>query len=322
MRHGPTSVAASLLGLACATSWACGSSQPAYQGFSDGGASSGSGGGGSSSSGSGGGGSGSSSGGLVNGDGSTSGGPPGCAAEAQYVYVVDVNGVMYKFDPPTLAFTQVGTVSCASSSMFSMAVDRNAVAWVLAQDGTIVRYDINAKTCTPTTFAANQHGFTTFGMGFSANAPNSTAETLFVTDDELTNPTAGQGLATIDVSTLSLTPVHQYDQLVGQTAEMTGTGDARLFAAFEGNPYTVAEIDKSTAHIISVAPQTAISYPVSTSLAFAAWGGDFWLFVGPGGTTDVWQYQPSMKTTTKRATEPFEIVGAGVSTCAPTTPTQ
>jgi hypothetical protein len=104
---------------------------------------------------------------------------------------------------------------------------------------------------------------------------------------------------------------------------MTGTGDARLFAAFEGTPYTVAEIDKQTAHIISVAPQTSINYPAgSTSLAFAAWGGDFWLFVEPGGTTDVYQYQPSTKATTKRVTENFEIVGAGVSTCAPTGPVQ
>ena len=311
-----TSIA--LLVLACVTSMACGSSNSNEPGFGDGGS------GGSSGGGSG-------SGGLTGdggigtfGDGSAGDGmAPGCASGAQYVYVVDVNGALYQFNPPMLSFTQVGTVGCASTQLFSMAVDRNAVAWVLVQDGSIVRYDINAKTCTPTTYAANQHGFQTFGMGFSSDAPGSTAETLFVTDDELSNPTSGQGLAHIDTTALQLTPIGQYDQLKGLTAEMTGTGDARLFAAFEGTPYTVAEIDKQTAHIISVAPQTAINYPAgSTSLAFAAWGGDFWLFVGPGGTTDVYQYQPSTKATTKRVTESFEIVGAGVSTCAPTGPVQ
>ena len=85
----------------------------------------------------------------------------------------------------------------------------------------------------------------------------------------------------------------------------------------------VAEIDKQTAHIKSVAPQNAINYPPdSSNFAFAFWGGDFWLFVGPGTSTDVFQYQPSTNTTTKRTTETFEIVGAGVSTCAPTTPPQ
>jgi hypothetical protein len=187
----------------------------------------------------------------------------------------------------------------------------------------MVRYDINAKTCTPTSFSKNQHNFQTFGMGFSTDAAGSANETLFVSDSELYTPTGG-GLARIDTSALSLLPVAQYDQgFNGKRAEMTGTGDGRLYAAFEGSPYVVAEIDKPTAHIKSQAPQTPINYPPdSSNFAFAFWGGDFWLFVGPGGTTDVFQYQPSNGMTTKRTTESFEIVGAGVSTCAPTTPPQ
>ena len=186
-----------------------------------------------------------------------------------------------------------------------------------------MKYDINAKTCTKTAFQAGQKGFATFGMGFSADSAGSTSETLFVTDDDLTTPSSNLGLARIDTGSLALSAVGQYDQLVGDEAELTGTGDGRLFGAFEGSPYTVAEIDKATAHIISVAPQTGINYaPSSSSLAFAFWGGDFWLFIGPGGTTDVFQYQPAAKTTTKRETENFEIVGAGVSTCAPTIPPQ
>jgi len=310
----PATIQALLAALGVSLAAGCASTSHDDQGFPDAG---GGGEGGSSS----GGGSGSSSGGTLLGDAAPSGegGGSGCAQGAEFVYVVDVNGNLYQFNPPTLAFTQVGQVTCASSDFFSMAVDRNAVAWVLAQDGSIVKYDINAKTCAKTAYQAAQQGFQTFGMGFSADSAGSTSETLFVTDDELATPSSNRGLARIDSSSLALSPVGQYDQLTGDEAELTGTGDGRLFGAFEGSPYTVAEIDKTTAHIISVAPQTGINYaPSSSSLAFAFWGGDFWLFIGPGGTTDVFQYKPATKTTTKRETEQFEIVGAGVSTCAPT----
>jgi hypothetical protein len=309
-----------VLALAMASGCGSGKSEQGYPADDGGGISSGS---GSGSSGSG---SGSGSGGNVLGDGgvsSSSGGGAGCAQGAEFVYVVDVNGTLYQFNPPTIAFTTVGQVTCAGNQFFSMAIDRNAVAWVLAQDGSIVKYDINAKTCAKTSYQIGQQGFQTFGMGFSANGAGASTDTLFVTDDELTAPGTNRGLASIDTSSLLLKPVAQYDQLKGEEAELTGTGDGRLYGAFEGSPYTVAEIDKSTGHIISVAPQTGINYaPSSSSLAFAFWGGDFWLFIGPGGTTDVFQYQPSAHTTTKRETEQFEIVGAGVSTCAPTTPPQ
>lgn len=312
---------------ALASAPACGPSPGrSGEGFDAGG---GSGSGESGSGGNGSGGSGSSSGFGNFGDGGggegggSSGGGPGCSKAAEYVYVIDVNGTMYQFNPPTLAFTQVGQVTCASSQFFSMAVDRNAVAWVLAQDGSIVRYDINAKSCTPTTYGKNQHNFLTFGMGFSTDAAGSSNETLFVSDSELLTQSSG-GLAKIDTSALMLTPIGAYNQgFNGRRAEMTGTGDGRLFAAFEGTPYVVAEIDKTNANIKSQAPQTPINYPPdSSNFAFAFWGGDFWLFVGPGATTDVFQYQPSNGMTTKRETESFEIVGAGVSTCAPTTPPQ
>lgn len=307
------------VGAVLAVATACGASGKGEQGYPspDGG--------GSSSGSASGGGSGSSGGSFL-GDGggsSSGGGGSGCASGAEFVYVVDVTGIIYQFNPPTLAFTKVGTVSCAGSSFFSMAVDRNAVAWVLTQSGTIAKYDINAKTCAPTSYKAGQQGFQTFGMGFASDTAGGTAETLFVTDDDLTLPSANKGLARIDTSALTLTPVAQYDQLKGTEAELTGTGDGRLFGAFEGSPYTVAEIDKTTGHIVSVAPQSGINYaPSSSSLAFAFWGGDFYLFVGPGGTTDVFHYQPSAHTTTNVETVQFEIVGAGVSTCAPTVPPQ
>ncbi|MGH7281076.1 MAG: hypothetical protein ACRELY_06100, partial [Polyangiaceae bacterium] len=50
--------------------------------------------------------------------------------------------------------------------------------------------------------------------------------------------------------------------------------------------------------------------------AFGFWGGDFYTFTG-GGPSTVTRFRPSDKSIVQVATYPSEIVGAGVSTCAP-----
>jgi hypothetical protein len=266
-----------------------------------------------------------SSGPVLNaGDGATGPTTTSCPMETQFVYVVTADNSLYRFNPPTLAFTLVGVLQCpdlTGGTPFSMSVDRNGLAWVVFTDGTLYTASTTTAKCSATKFVPNQHGFSTFGMGFSANGPNSTQDTLFVTDSPYTTSvTTVKGLATLNTSTLTLTPIGMYDKLDAR-AEMTGTGDGHLWGAFEGTPYVIAEIDKTNAHILSQAPQTSVNYaPDTSSLAFAFWGGSFWLFVGPGTYTDVFEYKPTTKTTTKVATEQFEIVGAGVSTCAPTQP--
>ncbi len=257
------------------------------------------------------------------GDGSTGPGTsPGCTTEAQFVYVVTADNSLYRFDPSALSFTLVGVLNCPDPLLgtpFSMSVDRTGTAWIVFTDGTLYKASTTTAACTATSFVPGQHGFTTFGMGFSANSAGSQQDTLFVTDSPFTaGVSTTKGLARLDTQALTLTPIGMYDKLDAR-AEMTGTGDGRLFGAFEGTPYVVAEIDKTNAKILSQAPQTSVSYsPGTSSLAFAFWGGDFWLFVGPGTFTDVFQYKPTTQVTTKVATEQFEIVGAGVSTCAPT----
>jgi hypothetical protein len=239
-------------------------------------------------------------------------GIPSCSQETQFVYVVDEADVLHRFDPPSVAFTTVGQLACPGSP-FSMAIDRTGVAWVLFDDGTLARVDTRSGKCKMTPFVSGQHGFSArFGMGFSSNTPDGGDETLFVSGD------APEMLGTIDTRSLALTSIATYDAL-HSAAELTGTGDGRLFGAFEGQPYVVAEIDKPSAHILSQAPQAPIDYPPNAAnFAFAFWGGDFYLFVGPGQGTDVFRYRPADATTVKLASVPFTIVGAGVSTCAPT----
>jgi hypothetical protein len=254
--------------------------------------------------------------GGTNNDGGTDGSAPGCPAGTEQIYLLDETGDLYKFCPPTLEITLVGPIACTGSyGTYSMAIDRYATAWVLYQDGKLYKVNINSLVCTATSFQPGQAGFDTFGLAFSTDTPGGNTEKLFVSRS--VNP--GATLGVIDTTTLTLTVIGAYDSIDGR-AEMTGTGDARLFGAFEGTPYVIAEIDKTNAHILSKAPQNAISYePSSSNFAFAHWGGDFWLFVGPGTKTDIFQYKPSDNSTTLVKTLTQVIVGAGVSTRAPVT---
>ena len=262
------------------------------------------------------------SGGLNVGGAGGSGGSTasGCSVESQFVYVLDDVATLYKFDPPSLVFTPIGTLNCPGGFLatpFSMAVDRTANAWVVYTDGNLFKVDTKTAACSPTGFAPGQSGFLTFGMGFSTDGAGSNKDTLFVSDSDFNGTT--KGLAIIDTQSLVLSTVGMYDK-ANARAELTGTGDGKLFGAFEGSPYVVSQIEKSNAAILSQAPQNAIQYaPGSSNFAFAFWGGTFWLFVGDGTKTDVFNYDPAT-TTTLKTTVPQVIVGAGVSTCAPIKP--
>jgi hypothetical protein len=238
---------------------------------------------------------------------------PRCPRETQYVFVIDSGGVLYKFDPANNnSFEYVGNIRCPGP-VFSMAIDRKAFAYVLQDDGHMVKVDTRDASCTQTPFVAGQQGFSVnFGMGFSSNSPGSEEDTLFVSD------TTAFGLGKIDTSNYALSKLGTYDAIKAR-AELTGTGDARLFGAFEGSPYVVAEIDKQASKIMTQAPQSAINYkPSESHFAFAFWGGDFYIFVGPENGTDVFRYSPSDNSTVKVQSAAFNVVGAGVSTCAPT----
>jgi hypothetical protein len=197
-----------------------------------------------------------------------------------------------------------------------MAVDRSSIAWVVFNDGRLFRVDIvNNATCTATTYVPNQaSGFNTFGMGFVSDTPGGSTETLYLGSYD------GVGIARLDLSTMAVAPVGAYD-LLSDPAEMTGTGDARLFGFFQSFPSTiVAEIDKASGHILTQAPQPTVD--IGTAWAFAFWGGDFWLFTCPNSvSSQVDQYRPSTQATSTVVTNVgFRIVGAGVSTCAPFEP--
>jgi hypothetical protein len=251
-------------------------------------------------------------GGTPIGGGGAGGAGDGCAVETKLIYLLGKGNEFYSFDPPSLALTKVGTLDCpqmgGSATPFSMSVDRSGTAWVLYNDGQL--YQVNTKTavCKATSFVPSQGGFKKFGMGFVSDAPGSTAETLFVANTD--------GIGKLDTKSLTVTPIGQFG--FAAAAELAGTGDARLFGFFFGFPPYITEIDKTTSMTQSEAPLDSID--AGTGFAFAFWGADFWVFTAPNSSSSqIDRYQPDTKTTTTvNPSVGFKIVGAGVSTCAPT----
>ncbi|MEO8878653.1 MAG: hypothetical protein ABI461_23895, partial [Polyangiaceae bacterium] len=99
----------------------------------------------------------------------------------------------------------------------------------------------------------------------------------------------------------------------------TGTGDGRLFAfwsdAIDGTSH-IGDVDKTNAHIIGT--DTLPGVTVGGAWAFGYWGGKFYTYTAPDqATSQVNEFDPVTKAVRLVATYPQEIVGAGVSTCAP-----
>jgi hypothetical protein len=197
-----------------------------------------------------------------------------------------------------------------------MAVDRSGIAYVVYDDGELFRVSTLTGSCQPTSFVAG--GFSPqFGMGFSANGFDA-GETLFVVTSSAFANNGPAELATIDTFTFAVSPIGMVSPQIGD-AELTGTGDAHLFAFAPGafNAH-VAELSKSDARVVSDVVLN-LNEGQPQAWAFAFWGGDFYIFTSPTrGSTVVHRYTPGGSTTPEVfANVDVTIVGAGVSTCAP-----
>ena len=211
---------------------------------------------------------------------------------------------LYRFYPDTLKFLRIGTVACPTvADTFSMAIDRRGVAWVEYTDGRLFAVNTSNAKCQTTAFRPGQTGFEVFGMGYSRNGDSANGETLYV---------AGAGLASLDTKTFDLKFLGSLS--FGRT-ELTGL-DTKLFAFSVGSG-VIAGLNKETAATEVVYRTSAIED--HAAFAFAQWGGDFWLFTGTTRSI-VTQYKPVGDTSTVVVKDTgMLIVGAGSSTCAPTT---
>ncbi|AKU93950.1 hypothetical protein AKJ09_00614 [Labilithrix luteola] len=228
-----------------------------------------------------------------------------CTEETKQIYVLAADKGLYRFYPETLKFVLVGMVGCpTTSSTFSMAVDRRGTAWVEFQDGRLFIVDTRDARCLPTAFPPGRKGFETFGMGYALNAPDSTEETLFV---------AGDALAALDTNTFAF---DVKGSLSFSRNELTSIGaDLYGFSPFSG---AITGYDKTTGAPKVTYRTTALGERVA--FAFTQWAGDFWIFTGEN-TSTVTRYTPATDTSTVAVQNAgILIVGAGTSTCAPTTP--
>ena len=238
-------------------------------------------------------------------------------AGATQVYVLSQQNELFSFFPPTTTFTLIGVLACPATARaypWSMTVDRKGIAYSVFSDGNLFRVDTATAACVATAYQPGQLGFSTFGMGYAANI-NDPGETLFVAENTFGEPS--KGLGWIDTTSLTLHFVATFNPAIPRS-ELTGTADGRLFTFYPDDVVTgshLAEVDKATAQIVGVDALNA-GQP-GDAFAFAAWGGDFYIFTSTGGPSTVTRFRPSDHSEIVVATLPSTIVGAGVSTCAP-----
>ncbi|HTM19028.1 MAG TPA: hypothetical protein VL172_00915 [Kofleriaceae bacterium] len=268
-----------------------------------------------------------------------------CGAQgADIIYVVDEAHRLWSFDPELLPgdpYAMIGTLSCpgagtalpgfdpleGAATPFSMAVDRQAQAWVLYSSGKLFKVSTTDASCTATTFAVGQSSggttFELFGMGFVSDSPSASTDTLFISGGPADRADAGD-LATLDINGLTVSRV-QALPAAEYSPELTGTGAAELYGYYPGVTSLVARINKASAANDQTWSLPSLSGQVR-AWAFAHWGGLFFIFIttsdGLFDTADVLRLDPMAnggagEVTTALSDTGKIVVGAGVSTCAP-----
>ena len=226
------------------------------------------------------------------------------------VYLVTKERKLYSFDPRRSgmsAYDLIGTLECERSGYNpqSMAVDRKGTAWVFYDSGKLYRVSTADASCSPTTYT-HPSWQTMLGMGFTSVAPGSDSEQLYIMSPAF-------GLATIDMPGLGV------NQLGANTlggAELTGGGDARLFA-FQAQQGELHEIFRETL-------RTKLLYRLRDTgyvraWAFARYAGRFYFFTA-GSTTASRCIEVDVERNLQRVRDAdlgFVVVGAGQSTLVP-----
>jgi hypothetical protein len=241
-------------------------------------------------------------------------------ADATLIYTITSTFDLQSFNPATGLFKTIGSIQCPArrgETPFSMAVDRRGVAYVLFTDNRLYRVSTATAACISTPYVPGQSSFLRFGMGFTTTGAGP-AEALFVAGDDNQANGGASGLARIDPTTFALTRIDDFSPAI-DSAELTGTGDGRLFAFYRKGqdtpPAYIGEVDTTTAKVLG--ERRFDNIDMGTGWAFAYWGGDFYMFHAPNDTTRVTRWRPSDDSVVQVATSSVKIVGAGVSTCAP-----
>lgn len=233
-----------------------------------------------------------------------------CTETSDLIYVVDRdNSMLYLFDPDSRQFTPQGRLACGGGSPGSMAVSRSGTAYVRYSDESLYAVDLATLSCSRTDYRS-PNGFGSFGMGYATDDGETWRDELYIADaDRVGRLDTGSW----ELSLLGSMP---------SQSELTGNSAGELWAFLPlESPAALAELDKDTgAELQRIRLNGFPNLSDIDAFAFAAWGGEFWLFVrtyGMGSSTDV--YRVGEDGVLQRVLEDvgFDVVGAGVSTCAP-----
>jgi hypothetical protein len=210
-----------------------------------------------------------------------------------------------------------------------MGVDRNGIAWVMYQSADIYNIDVNNPlACVDPGYTPGQLGFDLYGMAFVSESADNPCDRLYANSFSGSigfqeGPDIGR-LGTVDPDDLTMTELGPTDY---DGAELTGTGDGRLFAFAGVGPAKLVEFDKTDATVIDILPLDTLE--LTNAFAFAHYGGDFYFFTeGPSFITSQVTHidyddsdgdgMQQLEVVEDQA--PIRIVGAGVSTCVPIIP--
>ena len=234
-----------------------------------------------------------------------------CDHTSDLIYVIDrAEESLYLFDPVTLGFDFVGFLECGgafSGTPSSMSISRSGYAYVRYSDDTVYAVNLKTMACEETSY---RRDFGSFGMGYATQDDDTWMDDLYVANHSR--------LAHLDTTTWSLTDLGP----MASQSELTGNADGELWAFLPLEvPAELIQLDKSTGEVLTThrLPSFPNPYDLDT-FAFATWGGEFWLFVrfyGLGQSTDVYRVTAGGALERVQADTGMDVVGAGVSTCAP-----
>ncbi len=238
--------------------------------------------------------------------------PDDCVGTSDLVYVLSrEDDALWTFDPASLTMQRLGELDCTPwGDPASMGIARDGVAYVRYSDDAVYEVDLTTLACAPTGYRPGRTGFGAFGMGYATHRAGTWMDTLYVANH--------RALARLDTATWQLTTLGS----LPSQPELTGNANGELWAFLPlEQPARLSRLDKQTA-----APLQNINLPGFPSpfdidaFAFAAWAGEFWLFVreyGVGRTTDVYRVDAQGRMVLMREDLGINVVGAGASTCAP-----
>lgn len=247
--------------------------------------------------------------------------PQACPPTSQKVYLLTKQYQLLAYSPATKALEVIGNLDCPAEYAtwpFSMAVDRKGVAWVMYSSGELFAVSTANAACQPTPWQVPSADWMECGMGFAADGPKGSpagnSESLYL----------GSPKGKLGKLNLQQWQVTSMGPLAIQPGwpELTGTAMGELWGFFpQSQPMKIARIAKDSGQVDQVKALDSLGLSPVKNWAFAHWGGKMLVFYQgeKDASTSVYAYDPADGSYGLfHASLGYPVVGAGVSTCAPT----